>query len=661
MSKHTTHQLEITAISEQLRTQVAAAVTAVLADHVGVAAMPAITVEQPADPSHGHFATNCALALFGKLDSVAKSTLKLNSPRALAELIASHIKQTDATIIESVSVAGPGFINFTLKSSALLQQTLAMITHQDKLSALADRREGETIIVEFTDPNPFKEFHVGHVYSNIVGEAISKLLEARGATVKRVNYQGDVGMHVAKSLWGIRALLKQQHPELSAVAAMEQLGDLPLKERVAFMGKGYAHGSTVYSEDDSAKAEMQEINLLAFSAAQEVVVKPSGIEPKIDYQSLRKAHTQDQAEITRLYQLGRAWSLEYFDTIYQRLGTEFTHLFFESQVAETGVLLVREFLQKGLFQESDGTVIFPGEDYGLHTRVFINSFGLPTYESKDLGLSVAKYNWQPYDESIIITGNEIDEYFKVILRVLQEIRPDLAAKTKHFSHGMVRLPEGKMSSRTGSVITGEWLLNNAREEVLTVLEHNKPEMSDSDKLQTAERIGMAAVKFALLKQRLGKDIIFSFEESLSFQGFSGPYIQYTVVRCLSILRKIAPELAGEGDELLSRYITEHFDSLLNVLMQQKTEFDGVDANLLFAITKYFDALQLASSEYAPHHICGYLHELAQTYNAWYAQKPVSAVADQPAVFALRVALTVATARVLTEGLHLLGIKTVAEM
>ncbi len=657
MTQKKVQKPEVTQLSSLLKQLVSQAAAQALPQ---LPAKP-VVIERPADAQHGHFATNHAMVLFGALSAAEKSQLEVRSPRAMAERIVAQLQAAKHPAIKQLAIAGPGFINITIDAEFLLQQVTALLQQPGRLQVLSNRRDGDTILVEFTDPNPFKEFHVGHVYSNIVGEAISKLLEARGAAVKRVNYQGDVGMHVAKSLWGLRSLLKTQSPDLTPVEAMAQLGELPLKQRVEFMGKGYAHGSTCYAQDELAKAEMQEINLLAFKAAQEVVIKPMGREPKLDYLQLRKTHAQDAAEIQELYRLGRAWSLEYFDTIYARLGTEFTHLFFESQVAETGALLVREYLKKGLFKESDGAVIFPGEEYGLHTRVFINSHGLPTYESKDLGLSIEKYAWQKYDESIVITGNEIDEYFRVILQVLQLVRPELAAITKHFSHGMVRLPEGKMSSRTGSVITGEWLLNKAKEEVTAILAANKPDLAENDRAEIAERVGLAAVKFALLKQRLGKDIVFSFDESLSFQGFSGPYIQYTVVRCLSILRKVAPELSGAGDDLLKRYVAKHLDALLNILMQQKTEVDQLDTDLLFALTRYFDAVQLASDEYAPHHVCGYVHELAQTFNAWYTHKPVAAVVDQPAVFALRVALTVATARVLGEGLQLLGIKTVWEM
>ena len=173
-----------------------------------------------------------------------------------------------------------------------------------------------------------------------------------------------------------------------------------------------------------------------------------------------------------------------------------------------------KFLKKKVFEESDGAVIFPGKKYGLHNRVFINSLGLPTYEAKEMGLAPTKYKDFAYDRSIIVTGHEIEEYFKVILKALTFTNPSLSEKTLHVSHGMVRLPGGKMSSRTGDVITGEWLLDEA----VSRIRRAYPEMDG----ETSEKVGLAAIKYALLKGTIGRDIEFSFEGSISLTGASGP-------------------------------------------------------------------------------------------------------------------------------------------
>jgi arginyl-tRNA synthetase len=226
-----------------------------------------------------------------------------------------------------------------------------------------------------------------------------------------------------------------------------------------------------------------------------------------------------------------------FETIYQRLGTQFTDYFFESVVAEYGMQIVKEYLAKGVFENSQGAVIFPGKKYGLHDRVFINSLGLPTYEAKELGLAPEKARRWPYDRSFIITANEINEYFKVLLCALQQVRPDLAAKTRHLSHGVVRLPEGKMSSRTGNILTGTWLIDEAKQRLEHIITANHPDWSEGERDTVAEQVAVGAIKYALLKGALGRDIAFQFETSLSFEGNSGPYLQYTAARADAVLKK----------------------------------------------------------------------------------------------------------------------------
>ena len=224
-------------------------------------------------------------------------------------------------------------------------------------------------------------------------------------------------MHVAKSLWGMLQLFKQEN------TSIEELAKYDLEKKVEFLGWAYALGATKYKEDLEIKEEITNMN---------------------------KSIYDKDSSIYDLYEKGRQWSLDYFETLYIRLGTNFDYYYFERNSGEMGLKLSKELLDKGIFEESDSAIVFRGEEYGLHTRVFVNSFGIPTYESKDLGLAVTKYEDYPYDLSIIVTGNEIDEYFKVVLKALSFIRPELSEKTKHISHGMLRLKSGKMSSRTGS-------------------------------------------------------------------------------------------------------------------------------------------------------------------------------------------------------------------
>lgn len=556
-----------------------------------------IVLEHPENTEHGDYSTNVALALAKQLGK---------SPREVAEDIVRTINYKLKTInsVEKVEVAGPGFINFYLSKEYFLS-ALQDIAKQKDAYGKGYGQKGRKVIVEFTDPNPFKEFHIGHLYSNIVGESLSRLFETTGATVKRANYQGDVGLHVAKAIWGMTKALGHAMPKDS--------DSLPAK--VKWMGMCYAAGAREYEENEQVKKEIIDLN--------------------------EKIFAQDKT-IKALYQKGRKWSLEYFETIYKRLGTKFNYYYFESEVGKTGLALVQKWLEKGIFEKSQGAVIFPGEKYGLHSRVFVNSLGLPTYEAKELGLAPTKYKDFTYDLSVIITGNEIIDYFKVLLAALKQIEPELAEKTRHLSHGMVRLPEGKMSSRTGSVITAESLLDDVKARVGKVMESSAMDIPAKEKEETAEAIALGAVKYSLLRVSLGKDIIFDFEKSLSLQGESGPYLQYTYARCKSILRKSKLNLIKLGDKL------------------NQIKFTVEEMALLRLLYRFEEVVQEAADKFSPNLVCNFVFDLAQRYNLFYNTNPVLK-AENEEVKSFRLLLTASVAQVLKNGLALLGIKTLERM
>jgi arginyl-tRNA synthetase len=388
------------------------------------------------------------------------------------------------------------------------------------------------------------------------------------------------------------------------------------------------------------KQDITAINLITFVSAQQHLEATTGWVPQVDYRALIPPHSLDESLIAQLYQAGRTWSLEMFETIYQRLGTQFTDYFFESVVAEYGMQIVKEYLAKGVFENSQGAVIFPGKKYGLHDRVFINSLGLPTYEAKELGLAPEKARRWPYDRSFIITANEINEYFKVLLCALQQVRPDLAAKTRHLSHGVVRLPEGKMSSRTGNILTGTWLIDEAKQRLEHIITANHPDWSEGERDTVAEQVAVGAIKYALLKGALGRDIAFQFETSLSFEGNSGPYLQYTAARADAVLKKSTKTdevIVHEGSAALSQITTESDRSTEHLLERTLLRFD--------------QHVHRAITDLSPHHVCTGLYEVAQAFNGFYASQPIlSGDAEQPR----RLLLTLRVRDTLRMGLNLLG-------
>ena len=556
----------------------------------------AVVFERSQYAEHGDYSTNVALAL---------GQLLKRAPREVAESMVSAMRsKVDAKgPIEKIEVAGPGFINFFLSKEYLFGE-LNEVLKKKEAYAKSFSWKGKRVMVEFTDPNPFKEFHVGHLYSNIVGESLCRLFEAQGARVRRVNYQGDVGLHVAKAIWGMR-----QHG-----ISMQDLEKKTLSERVRFLGRSYAAGSAAYGEQEEARRDIEALNAKIFAR---------------------------DASVREMYEKGKKWSLEYFETMYKRLGTKFSAYYFESQVGKIGLGIVEEGLKKGIFEKSQGAIVFPGEKYGLHTRVFVNAQGLPTYEAKELGLAPTKYKDFKYDLSVIVTGSEVIEYFRVLLRVLEQVSPDLAQKPRHVAHGMVRLPEGKISSRTGNLITAEEMIEGVRGRVSQLVNSPGSKIQEQEKEAAEENIALGAIKYSFLKGNLGKDIVFDVEKSLSLDGDSGPYLQYAYARCKSILSKLSP--------------TKFSSKNLDVVKVSKEEMD-----ILRHIQKFPEIVQEAAEKLAPNAIANFALGLAQKYNFFYNTHPVLK-AKTPQTVEFRLCLTAAAAQLLQNSLFLLGIKTPERM
>ncbi|OGH17837.1 MAG: arginine--tRNA ligase [Candidatus Levybacteria bacterium RIFCSPHIGHO2_01_FULL_40_15b] len=544
---------------------------------------------------NGDYFTNVALRLASILKrkpldiayEIKTEFEKLVSPSSQPSPIKGEGDQS--SVIDRVEVAPPGFVNFFL-SRQYLADTIDKIREKGSKFGNSDVLKNQKVMVEFTDPNPFKEFHIGHLYSNLVGESISRLFESQRATVWRVCYQGDVGLHVAKAIYGMRKLADQM-PDDNA----------PLSVRAQFMGRAYTLGSRDYDSNENIKKEIDELN--------------------------KKIYDQDSS-IRELYKKGRVWSLEYFDSIYKRLGTNFKRFYFESEVGEEGARIVREFSKKKVFEKSEGAIIFPGKKYGLHNRVFINSQGIPTYEAKDLGLAPTKYKDFPYDQSIIITAHEQTEYFKVVLKALEQTNPELAKKTMHIPHGVVRLPGRKISSRAGEVITSEWLMDEAVSRILRAY----PDMDGS----IAQQVGLAAIKYALLKNTIGSDIEFNFDESISLTGASGPYLEYTYVRTESVLEK--------------QQLTTNKGQLTNT----ENGLNPEELAVLRSLVHFPEVVMEAQKRLAPNLIAGYLFDLSQKFNLFYQKHKIAGNS-------LRLELTEAVGCVLKNGLALIGIETVRKM
>lgn len=607
-----------------------------------------IDLTTPNDDSHGDYSSNIAMRLakiLGKnpleiAEEIAQkfsnrhSELDSESQKGIGSGIG--VRDDVFSYVEKVEAVAPGFINFYLSIDALVDSAENVLKVPEKTGKNISW-ENKKVIVEFTDPNPFKEFHIGHVYTNTVGESLSRLYEAIGATVQRADYFGDVGMHVAKALYGLQKMFEEDNLD------MQKLSEKPLEERINYFGKAYAKGSSAYEEQPETQEEMKKLNRLVYLSAQKMWEKEKSLQAYVDYRQGVEIDENQLQQVYDMYTVGRKWSLAYFDSIYDRLGMKFGGYYPESIAGEKGYKLVKDHIKDSVFVEHDGAVIFKGEEYGLHTRVFINSLGLPTYEAKELGLAVWKNEEFPYDFSIILTGNEINEYFKVLMKALSIIKPDLAAKSKHIGHGMVKLSSGKkMSSRTGQIISGKEVLDEAKNlsaEKIAEAKIGRDSVGLSSANEVAEQVGIGAIKYSFLKSGIGKDIPFSFEDSVSFEGNSGPYVQYTYTRTHSLLEK-----AGLKDVHYPKDYTPSEDEL----------------RILRYIQKFGEAVEVAALSYSPNVVTEYLFELCQLFNNFYQKyRILNASSEQEKEF--RLALTATIGIVIKQGLYLLGIAAPEKM
>lgn len=600
-----------------------------------------IHIERPANESWGDYASNVSLMLAKEVKQSPMEVAKSLSYGVSKYNMSFDFEDSEYPIFSNIDIAAPGFINFSLSAEFLLGESLRSNESYNKEhpeSSIGHLR-GQKVLYEYTDPNPFKVFHIGHLMSNAIGESLTRLSSFNGADVKRANYQGDVGMHTAKAVWGIFKKFSVESTSLSV------LDTLSLDKKIKFLGEAYTLGATAFEESKEARADMEQLNIQIYIAAQANLMNEEDWEPIVDYSKFIKGTSKyNLDEVKAIYTKGRKWSLEDFERLYERLGTKFDYYFFESKVGEFALNKVKEYLKKGVFEEDNGAVIFRGEKFGLHTRVFLNSLGLPVYEAKDLSLPVMKKELYDYDFSYIITANEVNEYFKVVLKAMEQIDPELAKKTIHIGHGVMRFKDGKMSSRTGKVITGVTLLDDASEAVLKQMQSSKSTLPEDEREGVAQKLGVGSVKYSILKHNAAKDIIYNQEQSISVTGNTGPYLQYTHARATSVLEKAGGWEPNEG------FLRIALDSLKDSELKEK------EASLLKHLIHFEEVALRASEENTPSLMAEYLFELAQRFNTFYNDLPILKAGDNTRKI-LRLTMTKQVKVVMKVGLWLLGIQS----
>ena len=564
-------------ITEALRTYVMQALSALGIDDTNV------HLEHPEDAINGDYSTNVAMA--------HAKTLGV-SPKELAEKIIAELLKNKSQYVEEIKVAGPGFINFYLTPSYFNTELLRIISEKDY--GASDIYKGKKILIEHSSPNLFKPFHIGHVMNNAIGESVSRLAKYSGADVTVISYPSDVSLGIGKAVWALMQDGKEKLEQFKTES-----------EQLAYLGDCYVRGTKALEDDPTLLPVVQDITKKIYEHI------PS---PELD-----------------LYEIGKKINLDYFTMITAKLGSHFDNYIYESEAGEEGKKIVEENVGK-VFEKSDGAVIYAGEQDGLHTRVFINKEGYPTYEAKDVGLLSLKFKRYSPDLSLFVTDHQQAEYFKVVVSAAGKINPMWKDRTTHLTHGRMSFKGQKMSSRLGGVpIAGDIL-----EVLLSEVAEYTKDRTNVDTGENAEAVAIAALKFSILRAGLGKNINFDPDTSLSFEGDSGPYLQYTAVRAGSILSKA---------EALGALPVINPAAPRTLLSRELARFSEVVAH---AITSW-----------EPHHLTTYLLSVAQAFNSWYATTRI-VEKDNPEM-PHHLALTKATSDVIEKGLYLLGIQVPEKM
>ncbi len=599
-----------------------------------------VQLSVPKDISKGDFTTNVAFQIgkssgknpmeVAKLIAEEFNTVISKQSDKNNEIVASQAPRNDVLIgIEKVEAVAPGFINFYLSNDYLSTHLEQVLATPEKIAGIR-KTENKKVMVEFAHPNTHKELHIGHMRTLTTGESLARIFEANGVRVFRANYQGDIGPHVAKAMYGVEKMMQEQN------VSLDEVEKLSYSQKAHFLGQGYARGSKDYEE--GAKEEIDRINVALYKRA---------------------------PEFQKLYQLTRKWSLDYYDEFYKRFYTKFDKLFFEGDLDKEAVRVVEENVGKVFTRDADGSIVFKGEQYGLHTRVFITQKGTPTYEGKEIALGFAEYAAFPFDLKIHVVASEQTGYFQVVFKALELIDPKkFEGHESHLSMGMVQLVGRKMSSRTGDVLTVDELLDKVKQAASEQFKEGK--LDEKEKDTVLEQVTIGAVKYAILKGGVTKNALFDIEESVSLNGNSGPYVQYAYTRTQSVLEKADSVIANEVKQssVGNKGIAADFSSPRTIAFQARLSKDYTpqeeEKMLMRKLVQFPEIVANAAREYAPNIVCEYLFELSQMFNNFYQKyRIVNAPKDEEKQF--RLGLTAGVGIVLQQGLMLLGMQAPKKM
>ncbi|MEE9525790.1 MAG: arginine--tRNA ligase [Candidatus Woesearchaeota archaeon] len=532
-----------------------------------------INLEVPKDSSLGDYAFPCF-----QLSKQYKQ-----NPIEIAMDLAKKLSLPKS--VKEIREVGP-YLNFFVDKQAIASDVIKNAQKEDYGKA---KDKKKTYMIEYFHANTHKGVHIGHMRNISMAEALCRILENAGYKILRVNYQGDIGPHVAKCLWGYLNLKEKE----------------PLTHKGTWLGKIYSKAHLKSQVDPQVEEQIKEINNKLYEKSPDVM---------------------------EVWQKTRKYCLDDFNDFYKEFGIKFNKFYFESEAEGVGIEIVNKMLEKGSAKEDDGAIIIDLDDLGIY--VLLTQDGNALYSTKDLGLAQLKQDEFKFDKSIHVTGAEQILHFKQLFKTLEILKSPMAKKSMHIPYGLVVLPEGKMSSREGTMV----LFDELREKLITEAEKGiKSRHKDLTKKEIDKRkmqIAYSALKFSMINRENNKDIVFDWEKALDFEGETGPYIQYAHARISSILKKY-------GKAVQQKIKSAALDT-------------DEDAKLILLLTKFPEKVEESAKSYKPHLVARYLLDLAQAFNEFYHACPILQ-SDEDTKLA-RLNLILAVQQVLKNGLNLLGIE-----
>ncbi len=554
--------------------------------------------------------------------------------------------------LSQVRAEGP-YLNFYLNPAAVAEGTLAAIRTDGKNYGAG--KAGEKIVIEFCGPNTNKPLHLGHLRNMALGKALCGILAFHGDKVHPVNIVNDRGIHICQSMLAYQKWGKGTTPGKAGKKGDHFVGDYYVRFAQAVKRE----------EEEQEKKELEDKSGRASGrkAKREGKEKDGRKEKEEILESALKKEAQElllkwergDKETRALWKIMTKWVLRGFAETYRRFGVAFEKEYFESEYYEKGKELVYRGLKQGVF-EKDHTeaIVAPLDKYGIQDKVLLRGDESALYITQDMYLAALRYNDFAFQRMLYVVASEQRLHFRQLFKILELLREPVAGKLHHFSYGMVHLPSGRMKSREGTVIDADDLMDELAALALQEVQKRHPALSSREAVRRAEAIALGALQFFMVRTDAVRDLVFNPEESLSFEGETGPYLQYAHARACSILRK-AGELhkgksaKGKGSRKKSSGEGQDY-SLLK---------EPVEQRLLRHLMGFSEKVEESAMHLKPHLLCRHLLDLAQSFNEFYHSFPV--ISEEKELMAARLALVDAARQVLANGLGLLGIEALEEM